>query len=99
MLIVDVLKEAKEFLLKSDKYLGMCECIKCVCRLNFIKYTTLRCIPQNIPEFNYLYLVHSECMMVIPIHDYWWDIDDKQSRIEAFDKLIDLYKNSNKEWI
>ena len=45
MLIVDVLKEAKEFLLKSDKYLGMCECIKCVCRLNFIKYTTLRCIP------------------------------------------------------
>ena len=98
MLIVDVLKEAKEFLSKSDKYLGMCECIKWVCKLNFIKYTTLRCIPQNIPEFNYLYLVSSKGMN-IPIHDYWWDPSDKQSRLEAFDKLIDLYKNSNKEWI
>lgn len=98
MLIVDVLKEAKEFLLKSNKYIGMCECIKCVCELNSIKYTTIHCIRQNIPEFNYLYLVSSKGMD-ISIYYYWWYPSDKQSRIEAFDKLINLYKNSDKQWI
>lgn len=98
MLIVNVLKKTKQFLIKSDKYIGMCECIKCVCYINYIKYTTLQCIKQNIPEFSYLYLV-SKIDMDVPVHDYWWDPSDKQSRIEAFDKLIDLYKNSNKEWI
>ena len=24
---------------------------------------------------------------------YWWDIDDKGSRIRAFDKLIKVYMN------
>lgn len=94
MLIVDVLKEAKQFLIKSDKYIGMCECISCVCKLNSIKYTTLHCIKQNIPEFNSIYLTGRDT----PVFYFWWALCDKQSRIEAFDKLINLYKNSNKEW-
>lgn len=56
MLIVDVLKQAKEFLIESNKYIGMCECIKCICELNSIKFFTLYCIEQNIPEFNSIYL-------------------------------------------
>lgn len=95
MLIVDVLKEAKEFLLKSDKEMGMCKCIKWVCKSNSIKYTTLPCIRQNIPEFNCIYLTGKD----IPVFLYWWPLFNKQSRIKAFDKLINLYKNSNKEWI
>lgn len=95
MLIVDVLKESKEFLLKSNKYIGMCECIKWVCKLNLIKYTSLRCIRQNIPEFNSIYLTGRD----VSIFYFWWPLCDQQSRIKAFDKLIDLYKNSNKEWI
>ena len=94
MLIVDILKEAKEFLLKSDKYIGMCECIRCVCELNSIKYFTLYYIEQNIPEFNSIYLTNKD----IPICLFWWPLCDKQSRIKAFDKLINLYKNSDKEW-
>ena len=97
MLIVDVLKEAKEFLLKSNKHYvgGMCFCIESVCNQNNIKFTSTYCIKQNIPEFNSLYLAGID----EPIQEYWWDPNDKQSRIEAFDKLINLYKNSNKEWI
>ena len=95
MLIVDVLKEAKEFLLKSNKYTGMCECIKYVCNQNNIKFISICCIAQNIPEFNSIYLTGKD----IPICLFWWPLRDKQSRIEAFDKLINLYKNSNKQWI
>lgn len=95
MLIVDVLKEAKEFLLKSDKYLGMCECIKCVCNQNNIKFISRCCIEQNIPEFNSIYLTGKD----IPICLFWWPLCNQHSRIEAFDKLINLYKNSNKKWI
>ena len=94
MLIVDVLKEAKEFLLKSNEYTGMCECIKCVCELNSIKYTTLYCIKQNIPEFNSIYLTGKD----IPVFLFWWPLGDKQSRIKAFNKLINFYKNSDKQW-
>lgn len=94
MLIVDILKEAKEFFLKSDKYIGMCECIKWVCKLDLTKYTSLCCIHQNIPEFNSIYLTGKD----MPIFQFWWPLCDQQSRIKAFDKLINLYKNSNKEW-
>ena len=91
MLIVDVLKEAKELLLELDGDIGMCFCIVWICSCNNLKYT----YRENIPEFNSLYLVGIDK----PNYEYWWDPNDKQSRIEAFDKLIKLYENSNTSWI
>lgn len=55
-----------------------------------------------IPEFNFDFLLGDKTTDAykglqggdITIKDiYWWDIDDKGSRIRAFDKLIKVYMN------
>jgi hypothetical protein len=95
MLIVDVLKEAKELLSELNGEIGMCFCIIWICNCNDLKYTSLYYIRKNIPEFNSLYLTGINKSM----GEYWWDPEDKQSRLKAFDELINLYNNSNKQWI
>lgn len=41
-------------------------------------------IPEFIPETFGLNVDHN---------NHWWNIDDIDSRIKAFDKLIEIYKN------
>lgn len=48
-------------------------------------------IEYIIPEFNPTYLNAPRK------EGYWWIFDDYKSRIKAFDKLIDCYKNKIKE--
>lgn len=82
--ILDVLIRARKNY-NSTKYPGMC-------------YHIALCLPVSsygfiidyIPEFNRKFLVSKEMLRVRSM--YWWDIDDYQSRLDAFDKLIDIYQ-------
>ena len=62
----------------------MCHCFF---RVNSIKYWDSDKIQKRIPEFNREFLkakLSCRCRA-------WWDTDDRNSRIEAFDKLIEIY--------
>lgn len=45
-------------------------------------------ISKIIPEFKSTYFGLNDK----PEHEYWWDEDDRESRINALNKLIDLYE-------
>ena len=68
------------------------------------------CFYLGIELFNNLIFCYDEIKDIIPIftpeyfhvdasrkYGYWWDIFDVQSRINAFDKLINHYENLIKE--
>lgn len=63
--------------------------------------TILEWIPALIPEFNFDFLDGNRNTKAyesyergdLPLRDiYWWEMDDKESRIKAFDKLIGIYE-------
>ena len=114
MLISELLQEAKKLYLKEikdNKFSGMCWCIKVIANKYKSKeeqsrkcYIPYRNIELQIPEFNPSYLKsYIPCIAIDRYLDvgleFWWDIEDTQSRIKAFDELIELYKDSNKEFI
>jgi hypothetical protein len=58
-------------------------------------------IPSLIPEFNFDFLDGNRNIKAyesyergdLPLRDiYWWERNDKESRIKAFDKLIGIYE-------
>jgi len=58
-------------------------------------------IPALIPEFNFDFLDGNRNIKAyesyergdLPLRDiYWWERNDKESRIKAFDKLIGIYE-------
>lgn len=58
-------------------------------------------IPALIPEFNFDFLDGNRNTKAyesyergdLPLRDiYWWEMDDRESRIKAFDKLIGIYE-------
>lgn len=68
------------------------------------------CHYLGIELFNYRAFLYEDIKDIIPIftpeyfhlhnsriYGYWWNIHDVQSRIDAFDKLINHYKNLIKE--
>lgn len=61
----------------------------CMCffHVDCMKYTYYRLIRQRIPEFTPE--TFGVCSDDINIH--WWDPRDRESRIKAFDKLIEIY--------
>ena len=101
---IDVLIFAKA--LYKDKELlqgtrGMCYCLNKVLhdqeefscpyyRIEFIGYSTLL---HNFPEFNPKYFKSTAS-----IYEYWWDVKDTESRLKAFDTLIELYKNNTENF-
>jgi hypothetical protein len=96
MKVVEVLQKAKDIFLYRIQvytYTGMCVCIK-----NAI-YEDVSCVPKelinkNIPEFNPKFLEATT-----PDKPFWWPVSEHEPRIKAFDKLIELYKDSDKEFI
>ena len=97
---IDVLILAKELykeLLPDTK--GMCYCLRRIvydqaeisCHFDHIDYSMLL---YNFPEFNPKYLKSTAF-----IYSFWWDIEDIESRLKAFDTLIELYKNNTEEFI
>ena len=82
--ILKDIKKAKDFYLRHESSY-MCICFSWA---NYKKYGTLEKIQERIPEFNreFLNAIKTSC-------DYgaWWPSDDRDSRIKAFDKLIEIY--------
>lgn len=89
---IEVLKQAKEIFLER-KNIGMCYAITLV-HWKYHKSMYPR-FSENLPEFNREFLNPNSN----PDNPYWWDRNDVESRITAFDRLIEIYKNSNEEWI
>lgn len=96
MKVVEVLQKAKDIFLHRIQvymYTGMCVCIKSAIYEDAF-CVTKELFNKNIPEFNPKFLE-----AITPDKPFWWPPDQHEPRIKAFDKLIELYKDSDKEFI
>lgn len=61
----------------------------CICFMlaNCKRYHDINRIREWIPEFN-----REFCGAKFDRHAAWWKVEDRESRIKAFDKLIDVYR-------
>lgn len=79
---LEIIKQAKQ------AYLDGKECCMCFCfervESSFLCYKD---IVKRIPEFT----PHTFGLPFIGINSAWWDISDRESRINAFNKLIEIY--------
>lgn len=88
--ILKIIKAAKQnFLDNKSDY--MCLCFYDVCYPKFWDYN--RNIQAMIPEFNRLTMGATTPKNT----SIWWFADDRESRIKAFDKLIEIYENKIKQ--
>ena len=69
---------------------GMCFYLQYAIGIVFNKYLYYNDIKDLIPEF-----VPETFGLNVEYNKFWWDIDDIDSRINAFDKLIEIYKNKS----
>ena len=91
-LIIEYIKLAKKYYLKcinDGTYIGMCLAFNHA-SLNK-RYYNKDITYRLIPEFNSKFL-NGNCN-----EPYWWILKDSKSRIDAFNKLIKVYKTKIKE--
>lgn len=89
-LALDVLREAKDLFLEDYGRVssGMCIYLQKACYKASKKYQiNIPYIEYLIPEFNRDFLEGSFGL-------FWWPLEDKKSRLEAFDKLIAIYEEA-----
>jgi len=112
MQIIELLKKAKELYLKEKGKCGMCWCIKVIANEGKSReeqrdrgHVPYAVIVAQIPEFNPRYLksyknvyfaVRSELNVGL---EFWWAIEDTRSRIKAFDTLIEIYEDIDREFV
>lgn len=90
---IDVLINAKELYKKiMPGPIGMCYCLIRVVR-GYKHDTWYDILLYNFPEFNPKYFKSTANSF-----DYWWNVEDVESRLKAFDTLIELYKNNTEEF-
>ena len=77
------IKKAKQYYIDGIESF-MCLCFK---RVNYSKYHNYESIHKLIPEFTREYLGS----YIDKKYTIWWLAYDKESRIKAFDKLIEIY--------
>ena len=92
--ILEILKRAKEYYTFKDAYdaRGICYRIYRILLSDYNISISYGEIEHIIPEFNPDFLGGK-----INSQNYWWNIFDQESRITAFDVLIDIY--DKKQWI
>lgn len=93
-LCLEVIKNAKIYYTREGFNDGMCNAFIMTLynmHINYMPYG--QWLGINIPEFNPKYLTG----LGASYSEYWWNIKDIDSRIEAFNKLINLYKTKIKE--
>jgi hypothetical protein len=112
MSILELLVKAKKLYLENQGKAGMCWCIKVIANegksreeqrdRGQVPYAN---IVSQIPEFNPYFLeapiialIESGVYFEIGL-EFWWDIDSVGSRINAFDKLIKVYEDIDKEFV
>ena len=113
MSILELLVKAKKLYLENQGKVGMCWCIKVVANegksreeqrdKGQVPYASIR---AQIPEFNPFYLDAPEVQCKILGHpflevglEFWWEVTDVESRIKAFDTLIELYEDIDREFV
>ena len=112
MKVLELLQEAKKLYLNNQGKVGMCWCLKVVANegksreeqrdRGHIPYASIK---AQIPEFNPFYLKSYKAeFFAINRHlqeglEFWWEVTDVESRIKAFDTLIEIYKDYDKEFI
>lgn len=82
-----ILKDIKE---AKKVYLDYKENYMCLCfrRVDKDRYRYLEDIQKYIPEFN---RTDMNAEIWAFYNSQWWDVCDRESRIKAFDKLIEIY--------
>ena len=91
---INVLIKAKEVYKKISGKVGMCYClIQAINDCNYNNGVNYDILLYNFPEFNPKYFKST----AIPCY-FWWNIEDVESRLKAFDTLIELYKNNTEEF-
>ena len=112
MLISELLTKAKKLYLENQGKVGMCWCIKVIANegksreeqsdKGHVPYASIK---AQIPEFNPFYL-KSYRVQYFAINqqlsvglEFWWDINDSRSRIKAFDELIELYEDIDRDFV
>lgn len=112
MLISELLQKAKKLYLENQGKVGMCWCIKVVANEGKSKeeqrdkgHVPYASIKAQIPEFNSFYL-KSYKVQYFAINqqlsvglEFWWDVECVEPRIKAFDILIELYEDIDKEFV
>ena len=113
MQISELLQKAKKLYLENQGKVGMCWCIKVVANegksreeqrdRGQIPYAS---IEAQIPEFNPFYLNAPEVQCKILGNpflavglEFWWEVTDVEPRIKAFDTLIELYEDIDREFV
>lgn len=112
MQIIDLLKKSKELYLKEKGKCGMCWCIKVIAnkdkhpieqsRKGHVPY---KVIVAQIPEFNPDFLggdYHELTTRPKEVNIglcFWWNVNRTDVRIAAFDKLIGIYENVDREFV
>ena len=112
MLILELLVKAKKLYLENQGKAGMCWCIKVIANegksreeqsnKGQVPYASIK---AQIPEFNPFYLKSYKAeFFAINQHlsvglEFWWKITDVESRIRAFDTLIELYEDIDREFV
>lgn len=112
MSILELLQKAKKLYLENQGKTGMCWCIKVIANegksreeqsnKGQVPYASIK---AQIPEFNPFYLKSYKAeFFAINQHlavglEFWWEVDDVESRIRAFDTLIELYEDSDREFV
>lgn len=111
MKVYDILKSAEEIYVEeimkrsNEANPGMCWCLKVAATKNMDfkeknrkGHPTYKDLVTNIPEFTPEFLKATKPIKTAGL-DFWWDLKDKQSRMNAFHILRSIYKQSDKEFI
>lgn len=112
MSILELLVKAKKLYLENQGKVGMCWCIKVVANetksreeqrdKGQVPYASIK---AQIPEFNPWYLkAHKAEYLAINRHlqeglEFWWDVELAEPRINAFDTLIEIYEDIDREFV
>jgi hypothetical protein len=110
MSILELLVRAKKLYLENQGKAGMCWCIRVVAYLNvneeqqrskgYIPYAN---IVSQIPEFNpEFFNAKPRRKWVQSINvglEFWWDVECVEPRVKAFDTLIKIYENIDREFV
>lgn len=110
MKILELLQKAKELYFENRGKCGMCWCIKVIANENKSKneqsvkgHVPYNAIVAQIPEFTPEFFGATPRRKWVKGFnvglEFWWDINDSKSRIEAFNKLIKLYERTDTEFV
>lgn len=106
MKVYDVVRNAKETYINEishGSYPGMCWCLKVAAtrgmdfkEKNRKGHPSYKDLVANIPEFRPEFFGRPKIAQ--PGLDFWWDNKETQPRLDAFNVLEDIYKESVREF-